>query len=106
MRQEWNEVPLACALSDAELRQRKATLLARFHSAAIAIVELPDGYEFQIPGDKKWILLTAELIADERECCPFLKFELTVQPDHRPVAVRVTGPSGAKEFVMSIFCGG
>jgi len=106
MKQEWNEVPVACALYDAELRQRKATLLTRFHSAAIAIVELPDGYEFQIPGDKKWILLAAELIAAERECCPFLKLELTVQPGHGPVKVRVTGPFRAKEFVMSTFCGG
>ena len=76
-----------------------ATLLARFASAVIATEELPDGYVFRVPGDKKWTGFLWEAIVAERECCPFLRFELTAQPNMGPVSVRVTGPAGTKDFL-------
>jgi len=39
----------------------------------------------------------------ERECCPFLTFELVALPNQGPLIVRVTGPDGTKEFVRSVF---
>jgi|SRR5579864_6113663 len=98
-------VPVACSLSDAELRVREEVLLAQFRAAAIAMEELPDGYAFRLPQDRKWIAAAAELIAAERECCPFLAFTLVVQPDMGPVILQITGPPGAKEWVKTIFCG-
>ena len=96
------DIPLACCLSDAELCKRKATIIAQFNSAVIATEELPDGYAFQLSGDKKGIGVVAELIVAERECCPFLTFVLTAQPNIGPVSVRVTGPAGAKDFLKTI----
>ena len=40
----------------------------------------------------------------ERECCPFLTFEFTAQPNMGPVLVRVTSPAGAKGFLETILC--
>jgi hypothetical protein len=99
-----DDIPVACCLSDAELRKREATLLAQFKSALIATEELPDGYVFRVPGDKKWMAVVWELMVAERECCPFLTFELTAQPNMGPVSVRVTGPAGTKEFLKTILC--
>ena len=79
-----------------------ATLLAMFKSALVTTEELPDGYLFRIPGDKKWIAVTAELRVAERECCPFLRFELVAEPGMGPVTVRMTGPSGTKEFLKIV----
>ena len=98
------EIRVACCLPDVELRKRVATLLARFESAVIATEELSDGYVFRLPGDKKWMGTVCEAIVAERECCPFLTFELTAQPNMGPVSVRVTGPAGSKEFLKTIFC--
>jgi hypothetical protein len=64
--------------------------------------ELPDGYAFRVPGDGKSIAIIAEMIVAERECCPFLTFEFVAQPGMGPVIVRVTGSSGAKEFVKTV----
>jgi hypothetical protein len=97
-----DEIPVACCLSDEELRKREATLLAEFKSVLVGTEELADGYLFRVPGDKRCIALAAELIAAERECCPFLRFELTAEPGMGDVAVRITGPSGTKEFLKSI----
>src|SRR5262245_802169 len=95
-------IPVACSLSDAELRNREATVLAQFKSAVTASKESGDGYVFHLPGDSKSLALTAELISLERACCRFLEFELTAEPGMGPLALRITGPTGTKEFLKSL----
>jgi hypothetical protein len=65
-------------------------------------VEIENGYAFQFSGAPIWIGIAAELMVAERECCPFLSFELTADPDQGPVTVRVTGPRDAKEFLKTL----
>jgi hypothetical protein len=104
MRDRFDNMPIACGLTSAALREREATLLARFRSGVIATEELQEGYAFRLPGDAGWIELIAELVVAERECCPFLTFEFAALPNMGPVIVRVTGPAGAKDFLKNIFC--
>jgi hypothetical protein len=104
MKHRCDDIPVACCLTSAELREREATLIAQFSSAVIATEELRDGYAFRLPGDGKWLGLVAELIVAERECCPFLTFELVAQPSMGPIIVRVTGPAGSKEFLKTVLC--
>jgi hypothetical protein len=104
MKHGSDDMPVACCLTSAELREREAMLLAQFRSAVIGTEELRDGYAFRVPGDGKWIGLIAELIVAERECCPFLTFEFVGQPNMGPVVVRVTGPACTKDFLKTVFC--
>jgi hypothetical protein len=104
VKHDCDDIPVACSLTDAELRARLATLVAEFKSRVIATEELRDGYAFHIRGDKKSITAVAELIAAERECCRFLGFELTAEPNMGPVIVRVTGFPGTKELLKMMFC--
>jgi hypothetical protein len=99
-----DDMPIACCLTSAELRERETTLLAQFRSAVIETEELPDGYAFRVPGDRKWVAITTEMIAAERECCPFLTFEFVAQPSMGPVIIRVTGPAGTKDFLKTVWC--
>ena len=99
-----DDMPVACCLTSAELRERAATLFAQFRSAVIGIEELQDGYAFRVPGDGKWISMIAEMIVAERECCLFLTFELVAQPNMGTVIVSVTGPAGAKDFLKTVLC--
>ena len=99
-----DNTPIACSLTMAELRDREAKLLAQFNALIAETEELQDGYAFWIPGDGQWIRLTAELMAAQRECCPFLTFEVAALPNKGPVMVRVTGPAGTKEFLMAVIC--
>lgn len=97
-----DKLPMTCSLTSAELREREATLLAQFRAAIIETEELQDGYAFQIPGDGEPIRQAAELIVAERECCPFLVFEVSALPNMGPVTVRVSGPTGTMEFLSSL----
>jgi hypothetical protein len=93
---------IACSLTTAELRNRRSLLLAQFRSVAIQAEELEHGYVFRVPGDGKWIELLAQLIVAERECCPFLSFEMDASPNMGPVTLGVAGPDGTKKFLRSI----
>ena len=104
MKHGKNVMLVACCLTSAELREREATILAQFKSAVIDTEELPNGYAFRVPGDRKWVAITAEMIAAERECCPFLTFDFVAQPSMGPVIVRVTGPAGTKSFLKTVLC--
>jgi len=97
-----DDAPIACSLTTPELRDREAKLLAQFRSAIVEAGELQEGYTFRLPGDGKWITLVAELIVAERECCPFLTFELAALPNKGALIVRVIGPPGAKDFVKTV----
>jgi len=104
MKQGSADIPVACCLPARELRDRETTLLAQFKSAVMTTEELPDGYSFRLPGDRRWVAVAAELIVAERECCPFLTFELAAHPNMGPVIVRVTGPDGTKDFLRAFLC--
>lgn len=97
-----NDIPVACCLSNAALREREATLFVAFKAAALLTEAMEDGYLFRLPGDEKTLALVVELITVERECCPFLTFHLTVQAQMGPIALRLTGPPGTREFLQSI----
>ena len=103
MKDRYDNTPIACSLTTVELRDREAALLAQFRSVVTETEELQEGYAFSLPGDGEWIGLIAELIVAERECCPFLAFEVAALPNMGPVIVRVIGPAGTKEFVRSVF---
>ena len=104
MKDRFDNTPIVCSLTTVELRDREATLLAQFRSAIIETEELQEGYAFRLPGDGKWIGLIGELIVAERECCPFLAFEVAALPNMGPVIVRVIGPAGTKEFLRTVLC--
>ena len=99
-----DNTPIACSLTTAEFRDREAKLLAQFRSAVIETEELQEGYALRLSGDGEWIGLIAELMVAERECCPFLAFEVIALPNKGPVIVRVTGPTGTKEFLKILLC--
>ena len=104
MKHGSHDMPVVCCLKSAELRERAATLLAQFRSAVIGTEELRHRYAFRVPGDGKWIAMIAKMIVAERECWPFLTFELVAQPNMGPVIVRVAGPAGTKEFWKTVLC--
>lgn len=96
-------LPIACNLNDAEFQQRRTDLLRTFQQALLETKVLDDGYAYRFPSDANWISELAQLIALERECCPFLRFNLRVESANGPLWLELTGPAGTKEFLLSLF---
>ena len=66
----------------------------------LATVELPNGFELQMPSTSEAFVETAEWVGLERRCCPFVEFSLEWRLDDS-VWVRLTGPPGAKEVLAA-----
>jgi hypothetical protein len=45
----------------------------------------------------------ARTVDNERKCCRFLRFALTVEPDDGPITMDLTGPPGTREFLAAMF---
>ena len=93
------DLPIACALQDGELRQRRAELLDRVFARAQERRPLEDGYALRFAPDEAGVADLLQLIQVERRCCAFLRFRLTVEPGGGPVWLELTGPAGTKAFL-------
>jgi hypothetical protein len=94
-------LPVACSLSGAELQARRSAVLEKFRGAVVEVKETPEGYAFSLPSDGGWLLEVANLVDVERQCCPFLRFRITVEAGG-PVWLELSGPEGAKEFLRAM----
>jgi hypothetical protein len=100
-----HESPFICDLSmlGPADRARKDEIGATLASRMRAVRELPNGYEFVLPGDANTIQLVVEWLVTERLCCPFFDFDLRIDREGGPTALRLTGRKGTKEFVRVDF---
>ena len=96
-------LPIACTLSDSELRDRRETVLQKVRGAVSEVKEIENGYAYQFPSGDGMTLELARLIDLEHRCCPFLRFQLTIEPGQGPIWLEMTGPEGTKDFLSEIF---
>jgi hypothetical protein len=96
-------LPIACNLAEPEFQRRRANLLKMFQSALVETKELDGGYAYRFSTEGSRIADLAELIAFEHECCPFLRFELRIEPANGPIWLELTGPEGTKDFLRYLF---
>jgi hypothetical protein len=96
-------LPIACTLSPAALKARKANLLNVLLRRADERRELPDGYRLRFPSEGSILSEIAQTVDAERQCCRFLRFAVTVEPDDGPISLDLTGPAGTREFLAAMF---
>ncbi|MBA3321225.1 MAG: hypothetical protein H0T45_07215 [Pyrinomonadaceae bacterium] len=100
---ETESLPIACLLTAPELQERRRTVLQKFRSAVTEVKELEAGYSYSLPADGEWLAELANLVDLERQCCPFHRFNIIVEPAGRPIVLEITGPAGTKEFLEATF---
>ena len=98
--QTQGRTPIACrmgTLSPAQ-RERRSALQKQLHAAGLGARELADGYAFHFSAEPSTIIAAAEFISLERLCCPFFRFELTIEAETDTLWLRLTGREGVKDF--------
>ncbi len=95
------EIPVACDWSalTADQQERQRALYRRLREDVLEVRELDDGYSFRHSPDGDVLLAIAEFVANERLCCPFFDFALTVERGGGPVWLRMTGKGEAKHVL-------
>ena len=94
--------PIACSLDAAGLAARRAGLLADLLRHAHACEALVDGMRFTFEPSSATLDLIARTIDAERQCCRFLRFHLTIEPDLRRFLLDLTGPAGTAAFLQAL----
>ena len=92
-------LPIACTLPPGELGARGDELLSGLVQHALERQDLAEGYRFKFGPDADTLQRIARAMAAERQCCLFLTFCLTAEPDSGPIWLDVTGPDGTRAFL-------
>src|SRR5687767_13990830 len=96
------ELPIACELTPAELDTRRQGLLQELLAHATERVSLRNGFRWRFAPSTDVLLAAVKAIDAERQCCRFLKFVLTTEPDVGDMWLEVTGPAGTQEFLSTL----
>ena len=107
MKSSTQTPPLACNMNvftPVERENHLQTTTELFQSVR-NIQEVENGYEFIFPnpGSAEILIRMAEFISNERRCCPFLKFTLTINTDPQAISLTLTSPEGTQEFLREEF---
>ena len=97
------DIPVACTLTEAELRERRQIIMDAFGNTNVAVAELDEGYVFTFPASSETLRRIAELVDLERQCCAFLTFKIVVEAANAAMQLEVTGPGQAKKVIAEYF---
>jgi hypothetical protein len=95
-------LPIACTLGPAALKARTEDLLGGLVRRAVERVDLPDGYRVRFAPDAGLLTTIAGVVETERQCCRFLTFRLSAEPDNGPIWLEFSGPPGTREFLAGM----
>jgi hypothetical protein len=95
------EVPISCNWSalSAVQQERQRTLHRQLRADVEEVVELEDGYAFRHSPDRAVLVAVAEFVSNERLCCPFFEFVITVERAGGAVWLRIAGAGEAKQVL-------
>ena len=96
------DLPIVCTLGPAALAARREGPLSDLLRRADDHQDLPEGLRLRFPADGDTFGVIARAVDAERQCCRFLRFQITVEPDGGPVWLELTGPPGTREFMSAL----
>ena len=95
-------LPVACTLSPETLAARRAGLLPGLARDAESREAIAEGLRLRFTPSAEILQRIASVIDAERQCCRFLRFELTIEPDGGAVWLAMTGPAGTRDFLAAL----
>ena len=96
------DLPVMCTLGPAALTARREGLLKDLLARADEHHQTAEGYRVRFAAGSEVLPAIARAVDAERECCRFLTFRITVEPDGGPILVDLTGPVGTADFVAAL----
>jgi hypothetical protein len=97
------ELPIACTLTEAELRERRTTILDSIRETALSVTPLPLGYAWRFRSSSEILAQLGRLIELEERCCPFLSFRLAAESGDQSISLEITGPPETRMVIAELF---
>lgn len=96
------EQPIACTLPATEFRARLGQLLPSLRKLAGTVERRENGIALRFDASTAVMEQLTRVIDAERQCCRFLRFRLTVEPEFGPILLEVIGPEGTAEVLAAL----
>ncbi|MDX2242377.1 MAG: hypothetical protein NW224_16960 [Leptolyngbyaceae cyanobacterium bins.302] len=96
------EIPAACTLSQTDLSNRQKELNA-LQQAVCEVRQTLDGFALRFDSSTENLMAIAHVIAKERLCCRFLRFQLIAEPGAGPLWLEVSGPDNTFQLLLEMF---
>lgn len=93
---------LTCSLTSDELLERKQVLKEKIFPQLIKKETLDNGYIYYFEDDQQLAEDILEFIAKEKQCCPFFKFDFSVLPFKKGLALQISGSPAIKDFLKDM----
>jgi hypothetical protein len=91
---------LSCKLTTPELRLRKETVIKQLKETAIEKKELENGFAYLYKATDEMLDTLIDFVKTERQCCDFFDFDISISNDNQ-AWLKISGPEGAKDFIVS-----
>ena len=88
-----------------EERARYDVLRRKLEQAVERVEELENGYTFRLRDASISLEDLAQWVEYEQKCCSFFGLGVEASPQKGPIALRVTGEPGVKDFIRMEFAG-
>lgn len=93
---EYDDVPIACTLDEAERERRRDRTAETLIGAIRSAEEREDGYEFVFDGSDAVLEAVSAFVRREATCCSFARFRIEVPQGFEEVRLLFAGPEGTK----------
>jgi hypothetical protein len=100
--QPMPNLPVACSLPNGVLQARAKELLPGLARRAMSVDNVEGGVQLRFEASTEMLQAIVQVIDTERQCCRFLRFDLSVEAGGAPMSLTVTGPPGTRDFLADL----
>lgn len=96
-------LPVACSLTDSELRTRLDHLRSQLFAHTHSVEEDVEGFRFTFDNTYPNVEAILNVVLLERQCCPFLSFRIEIAPQPEELVLQIGGTGEARALVEQTF---
>lgn len=97
------ERPIVCTLTPDDRAARREALLPGLVQQAEHIERTYDAYRLRFAPSSSILQRLIAVIDEERQCCQFLRFDITVEHAQGPIWLTLSGPRGTVDMLETLF---
>ena len=94
--------PIVCSLTPGQINGCRDHLIPGLFKRAQSNEALSDGYRLTFAPATETLQAIAVTLDRERQCCQFLRFQLTIEPASGAFVLDFTGPDGTRQFLADL----
>ena len=92
---------LSCSLTSEALQERRAVLKTEIFNRLLRKEEIAQGFIYYFGDTEGLAEKITELMLKEKACCPFFKFDLSILPFNKGIALQISGSKAVKDMLQN-----